>query len=113
MTPAERYKPVQFKVLVQPDTVDEFYDKKGLIIVPDTVAGKKQLQQDKATVLAVGGNAFVDWEEPIPKVGDRVLMARHSGYMFRDPTDRNKEYRVVNDADITLILKGDVTNEYA
>ncbi len=105
---AEKFKPIQFKVLVRPDEAEKY---SGKIIIPDIARDRKQIQQDRGTIMGIGGNAFGDWEEPIPKVGDKVLMNRHAGYRFRDVEGENTEYRVINDADISLILKGDIAND--
>ena len=95
-------EPVEFKVLVRPEVVEE---QVGRIILPDIVRDKEQISQDKAEIIAVGGNAFEGWEPPIPKVGDRILMNRHAGYTMKIQEDgRRVEYRVINDKDITLIL---------
>jgi len=100
-----KFKPVEFKVLIKPEPVDEV--TKGGLIIPETSRERAQIKQDVGTVIAVGGNAFEDWKDPIPKVGDKVLMSRHAGYYYFDRTDdRNEEYRVVNDKDITMILEG-------
>lgn len=103
MDARERFKPVEFKVLVKPDHVEQVT---GNIIIPDIVRDRQQISQDKATIISVGGNAFEDWQEPIPKIGDRVLINRHSGYVFKDKDDNHQEYRVINDKDITMILEG-------
>uniref|UniRef100_A0A6M3JT23 Putative chaperonin n=1 Tax=viral metagenome TaxID=1070528 RepID=A0A6M3JT23_9ZZZZ len=99
-----KFTPCEYKVLVRPDKVDDVYA--GKIIIPDIVRDKQQISQDKAEVLAVGGNAFEDWLGARPKVGDRVMINRHSGYQFYDNSDGKKvEYRVINDKDISLILE--------
>lgn len=97
-------KPVEYKVLVKPEPVQPRY---GNIIIPETAREREQIAQDKGEIIAVGGNAFEDWRDPIPKVGDKVLMSRHAGYIIRvDEEEGRIEYRVVNDKDITMILEG-------
>lgn len=94
--------PVEYKVLVQLDPVEE-KTSGGLIIASSTVE-KEQMAQVKATLLAVGGNAFTDWQGRIPEPGDRVLISKYSG--FRPVADKNDDgLRICNDKDICAILE--------
>lgn len=93
--------PCEFKVLVLPDTVDE-KTSAGLFL-PQHVRDKEQLAQVKATLVATGGNAFDDWHDPIPMIGDRVFVAKYAGYQV-EGVDK-KRYQVCNDKDIVGILR--------
>jgi co-chaperonin GroES (HSP10) len=53
----------------------------------------------------MGGNAFEDWQEPIPKVGDMIWYAKYAGYVVKG--DDGVEYRLANDKDIAAIVQGD------
>ncbi|MBS3776402.1 MAG: hypothetical protein KGY70_14500 [Bacteroidales bacterium] len=106
MDAKDKFLPVEYKVLVLPDPVEEY---RGKIIIPENVRDREQIAQDRATIIAVGGNAFEEWLGSVPQVGDRVLLNKHAGYVMKDK-EESKEYRVVNDKDITLILK-EIENE--
>lgn len=103
MNAKDKFQPVEYKVLVLPDPVEEY---RGKIIIPENVRDRQQIAQDRATIIAVGGNAFEEWNPPVPAPGDRVLLNKHAGYVMTDK-EENQEYRVVNDKDITLILRED------
>jgi co-chaperonin GroES (HSP10) len=103
-----KFQPVQYKVVVRMDKTETV---RGKIIIPETVADREQIKQDKGTLIAFGGMAFSDFGEPKPKLGDRVLISRHAGYRFCVDEDNERiDYRVVNDKDISLILTGELDN---
>lgn len=92
--------PVEFKVLVKIDKIGE--KTAGGIIIPNTTKDKQELAHTKATVIAVGGNSFEDWKEPIPKPGSRVIMAMYAGYLNKG--DDGEEYRLCQDKEIAALL---------
>jgi co-chaperonin GroES (HSP10) len=93
-------QPVELKVLVLPDTIEE---KVGSLYMPDTVRDKESRAQVKATLIAVGGNAFDDWKEPVPCPGDRVYMGKYAG--IKDITGKDgKTYNLIRDNDILAII---------
>lgn len=100
-------RPVEFKVVVLPDPPRD--QTAGGIWKPDVVKDKEKWRTSKATLVAVGGNAFEDWREPIPQVGDRVYVAIASGIVHKGPD--GKEYRIVNDKDIAGIIEWEDEND--
>lgn len=103
-------QPVEYKVLIEPDQVEEVAGRAKLIIVPDTVRDKFQIAKVKGTLLAIGGNAFEDWKEPKPKVGDKVYFAKYAGMMLKryDPEGKIHNAVLCNDKDIAAILDRDI-----
>ena len=96
-------KPVEFKVTIKMDKVER---KVGSIIIPDSITDVQQVQQDTGEVIAMGGRACEDFKDPMPEVGDRVTVSRHSGFIFHEGTGKDKEtFKVVNDKDITMVEK--------
>lgn len=93
-------QPVEFKVLVEPEAVEEV--SAGGIVMIQATTEREKMKQVKGKMIAVGGNAFYDWMEPRPKVGDTVLFAKFAGLMTTGADDR--EYRVLNDKDITAVV---------
>jgi chaperonin GroES len=95
-------QPVEFKVLVLPEPVEEM--SKGGIILPKAAQEKEQMQQERATVVAVGPVAFTepDWGAIKPKAGDLVYMSRYAGKIAKG--NDGKEYRLINDKDIEAII---------
>ena len=56
-----------------------------------------------ATFVAAGGNAFEDWHDKrLPKLGDKVLIAKYAGITVKGAD--GQEYRILNDKDISAIL---------
>jgi co-chaperonin GroES (HSP10) len=88
-------KPLGRAVLV------EYYEperKQTTIYIPEKVREHEVLVEQRAVVLEIGPAAWPD-EPPRAKVGDRVLIARMSGYALKGPAD-GRLYRIVNDRDI-------------
>lgn len=100
-------QPVEYKVLVLPDKIEEMTEGKhgAAIIMPDQTKEKEEWAQIKATLVAVGGSAFCDpdWKQPIPQIGDQVYIAKYAGN-FIEGKD-GKEYRLCSDKDIGAIRK--------
>ncbi len=98
-------EPVEFRCVVRLDSLkNEGGDQKsaGGIIIPQERTDRDQMAYGKATLLAVGGNAFNDWSGRIPQVGDRVMISKYSGVTREaDPTDL---IRLVNDKEILAVL---------
>jgi chaperonin GroES len=99
-------RPLDLRVLVLPDPVVE--KSAGGIILPDQAKEKEKYATMKATLVAVGENA---WEEaaarsnnfikPVP--GDRVLISKYGGVLLTG--DDGKDYRILNDEDVTALLE--------
>lgn len=69
------------------------------IVLPDSVQGRMSMVDIRATVVAIGPNAWHDEPTPRAKVGDRVLVTQFAGMMAKGPAD-GQMYRLVNDRDI-------------
>jgi co-chaperonin GroES (HSP10) len=79
----------------------EYYEpekKESLIVMPESVKDREVLLEQRCVVIECGPNAWPN-EPPRAKPGDRVLIARFSGYALKGPAD-GKRYRIVNDQDI-------------
>jgi chaperonin GroES len=95
--------PVEYKVLVKPEEVEE--KTEGGIFIPDMLKDREQQAQVNGVIVAVGEMAFEDWKGKVPSPGDKVLFARYAG--IRDitgPKDGLK-YWVINDKDIIAIIE--------
>lgn len=94
--------PVDTKVLIKPHKVEE--KTQGGIIMAATTVEKEQLSEVKATVIAIGGNAFADWGDGVlPKVGDHIMFAKYAGLVCEGLD--GEEYRAIQDDDIVAILE--------
>lgn len=94
--------PVEYKVLILPEIVEEV--TQGGIVLARSVVEAEQTAEVNATLVAVGGSAFDDWKDGRkPQVGDKVMVAKYSGVLCKGKD--GKEYRVINDKDILAILE--------
>lgn len=95
--------PLDVRVLVKPDPVEE--KTAGGIWKPDTSQEREKYAGTKATLIAVGANAFAEWgfEARKPQPGDRVHFAQYSGSRIKG--EDGEEYVILNDADLTSVLE--------
>lgn len=93
--------PVDVKVLVKPDPVEEM--TKGGVFIPEKAQDKAKYAGTKATLVAIGPNAFQEWGAGKGlQVGDRVLFAQYSG--ARQNGADGDDYIIMNDEDIICRL---------
>jgi co-chaperonin GroES (HSP10) len=79
----------------------EYYEperRNTAIYIPESVRKGETLVEQRAIVVEIGVACWPN-EPPRAKVGDKVLIARMSGYALKGPAD-GKLYRIVNDRDI-------------
>ena len=94
-------KPLGRAVLIQPYTPER---KLSVIILTDDTLGRDQMVEQRAIVVEVGTNCWCDEPNQRAKPGDRVLVARYSGYMATGTAD-GTQYRFVNDKDIFAAIE--------
>ncbi len=73
--------------------------KGGLIVIPEHVKERTSMVDSRATVVAIGPQAWYDEREPRALPGDKVLVTKFAGFMAVGPSD-GKQYRLVNDRDV-------------
>lgn len=106
MTNTSGFVPLDVRVLVKPDSVEQ--KTKGGIILPEQHVDQQKMAMLKGTLIAVGVNA---WEEAasrsaafvIPQPGTRVLIAKYGGIALTG--DDGVDYRLMNDEDVIGLLE--------
>lgn len=93
-------EPVGRAVLVEPYE-PERTAKSTLIEIPKSARERLTMAEQRATVIAVGPEAWKDETRPRAKPGDKVMISAYAGILTEGPVD-GKQYRVVNDRDIFL-----------
>src|SRR5262245_28221104 len=73
--------------------------KTKLIELPASVRQSASIMENRAVVIAIGGECWNEEKRPRAKVGDRVIVTKMAGYTAVGPAD-GKPYRMVNDRDI-------------
>jgi co-chaperonin GroES (HSP10) len=100
-------RPVWGRLVVKPTDItetDEVYKRGkdfGLVLPQSKEKERLQHSQIEGVLVAVGGNCFDDWLEPIPKVGDQVIYDKYAGFI---KAIDNEEYRIISDTDILAII---------
>lgn len=96
--------PVDMRVVVKPETLEETTE--GGIVIPQNIRERHDMAHVKATLVAVGLQAFEDIKDKDhrPKVGAIVSIAKFAGYLIRGKDDI--EYRIINDTDVVAVLDG-------
>lgn len=90
-------EPLGRAVLIQPIELEEL--KTSLITIPEHVRRGSAVMEQRAILVAVGGEAWVDERAPRAKPGDKVVVTKLAGYMIQGPKD-GKTYRLCNDRDV-------------
>jgi chaperonin GroES len=96
--------PLDMRVLVKPDPAA---DRIGSIILADQTKEQNKHSSVKATLVAVGINAWCEAKAArgfiAPKAGARVMIAKYGGVVVKG--DDGEEYRIMNDEDVVGLLK--------
>lgn len=95
--------PVDLRILVKPDPVEEV--TAGGIVLPGSVKDKQKYAATKATFIQAGENAFVEWGDRArkPAPGDQVLFAQFSG--AREKGADGDDYVLMNDKDLLAVIE--------
>lgn len=102
--------PLEYKCVILPESaeVDPAIRRarEAGLEIPRDILDRELLAQIRAVVVAIGGNAFEDWKDPVlPSPGDKVMVAKYAGVTFRGAD--GEEYRLVNDKDIAGLVTAD------
>ena len=97
--------PAGHRILIQPREVME---KSTGGIILNTVGGREREQMSNTTglVVAMGPTCYDDVPKPWCKTGDKVAFAKYAGLLYTGKD--GKQYRMINDGDITATLDEDV-----
>lgn len=95
--------PLDLRILVKPEPVEEV--TKGGVFIPQQAVDRSKYAGTKATLVAVGENAFREWgdEARKPQPGDRVLYAQYTG--AREKGLDGEDYVIMNDADLLAVIE--------
>ena len=96
--------PVEYKVLILPDEVED--KSSGGMYLPDSVRDRQQYAMDRGMILATGDGFFGELPGPRPKVGDKVIFSKYAGSTMDVTIDgKRRTCRLCNDKDICAILR--------
>jgi len=111
MTNQSGLRPIEYKVLVKPDDIEDEIKKnyKALAAsgfsMAEEARDKEQAAAMSGTIVDVSPLAFSydTWpdESQKPKTGDRVFFSRYAGNTLKG-TD-GQEYRLINDRDVVAV----------
>jgi len=97
--------PVGWRVLIKPQEVKEMSEG-GIILTTEVSKNREQMGNTTGIVISMGDDCYADEPAPWCKVGDKVIFAKYAGLLYRGKD--GKQYRMVNDKDITGTLDADV-----
>ena len=89
-------RPLGRAVLIEPKDPEEM---STTIVIPESARDRMQMAEQRAVVIEVGVEAWLDEREPRAAPGDLVLISKYAGTMAQGPLD-GKTYRLINDRDI-------------
>jgi chaperonin GroES len=101
MTNTSGLQPVDVKVLVRPDPVEE--KTAGGIILADTTKDQKKYAATRGTLISRGPNAFAEWGDGnAPIDGARIVFAQYSGLRIKG--DDGEDCLLMNDEDVVGLV---------
>ncbi len=99
--------PVGHAVLIKPYVPER---KNALLVLPEGVRDRAAMMEHRATVVAIGPEAWRTESCPRAVVGDKVLVTKYAGFMALGPADGDI-YRLVNDQDLFCRIEGEQDGE--
>lgn len=98
-------RPTEFKVLIQPNEVEEV--TKGGIILASQTKDTEKYATIEGLIIAASHLAFsyasaAEWDGRKPGPGDRVIFAKYAGIRHKA---NGQEYLLVNDKDIVAVIE--------
>jgi chaperonin GroES len=100
-----RVEPAGHRVIVKPDPLEE-KSKGGIVIAYGEDKKRVEQAQHTGVIVSVGPNAWKAFDDGVPwaAVGDRVYFAKYGGFLIEQD---GEQYRLLNDEDITAIIRED------
>jgi len=97
------FSPLDTRVLVLPHEVEK--QTRGGILLPDQKVEREEWATTKATLIAAGSNAFLEWGDKAakPAEGQNVVIAQYAGKVHTGLDGKN--YRICNDTDILALME--------
>ena len=96
--------PAGHRILVRVEETESV--TKGGIIIADSIKDRNTEANIFGVIVAVGENAWKAFDDGAPWAaeGDRVAFAKYGGFIIVDP-DNGEKFRLLNDDDITAIIR--------
>jgi len=98
-------QPVEYKCLVKLDVVKNTTES-GIVISVGDDTEREQMAQVKGVLVAIGHNAFCDWNWK-PPLGCRVMISKHEGIVCRGADQDETElgaYRLISDKQLAAVI---------
>lgn len=98
-------QPVEYKCLVKLDEVKNTTES-GIVITIGDESERESMAQVKGTLVAIGHNAFCDWNWK-PPLGARVMISKNEGIICRGADQGEGElgaYRLISDKQLAAVL---------
>ena len=97
--------PAGHRILIKPQEVKKV-SAGGIILSTESSGEREQMANTTGVVIAMGDTCYDNRPTPWCKVGDKVIFAKYAGLLYKGKDGKN--YRMVNDKDITGTLDHDV-----
>jgi co-chaperonin GroES (HSP10) len=99
------FTPLDTRVLVLPFEPEK--QTAGGILLPDQKVEREEWATTKATLIAAGSNAFLEWggSAARPGAGQSVVIAQYAGKVHTGSD--GKKYRICNDTDILALMESE------
>lgn len=98
-----KVKPVGHALLIKIKPIEEEVSCGGIIKATTIDLHRKELRQDKGTVLSIGQDAYSDKEAPWCKVGDRIYFVEYGGRALKVGEEDTPTHRLIQDIDVLAV----------
>jgi len=96
-----KLQPIDTYVILE---IKEKEEKKGALVLPDSVQDKFKAALEEGVIVSIGDEAFFELKEKkrkVPVIGDKVIFKKHCGKWYKE---EDQTYRILQDIDIYGIL---------
>jgi chaperonin GroES len=92
-----KIEPLGYRIMLKPKDMEEV--SKGGIVIPQTTVDRNKAATNEGTVVALGPDAYKEFDTPWVEIGDEVLYSKYNGERLINPKTK-EEVIMINDTDI-------------
>lgn len=96
------YVPLANNIIVKVE-IKEVVSKGGIIIGAE--GSRESMGREEGVIIAMGEYAFDDLNVKVPKVGDRVALAKYEGKILEEDLKTSAQIRAVQDTRVLCMIE--------
>ena len=92
-----KIEPLGYRIMLKPKDMEAV--SKGGIVIPQATVDRNKAATNEGTVVALGTDAYKEFDTPWVEIGDEVLYSKYNGERLVNPKTE-EEVIMINDTDI-------------